>query len=294
MKEKIFDNDFFHKLNSVNLLLNMRLSQGAQGARKSHAKGASVEFSDFREYMPGDDFRRIDWNAYGRFNKFFIKVFMEEREGIFNFFLDKSKSMDFGQANKGHTALRILGALSYIVLNNLDRVYINTLDNGGIEVLKASSGKQAFQRILKELSSIDFHGETNLKASILKRDIKAKGVSIIISDFFTKNLLDDIEECIKYLAFKKQQIILVQILAKEEINPVEIGELTLVDSETRKNVRMTITPKVLKSYEKALKEYKYKLEEIARKYGAKFIGVSSEDSIEEIIFKNFISKQVLY
>ena len=61
MEERIFNEDFFKKLNKINLNINLRLSNGAQGGRKSKAKGASVEFSDFREYMPGDDFRRVDW-----------------------------------------------------------------------------------------------------------------------------------------------------------------------------------------------------------------------------------------
>ena len=144
MAEKIFNEDFFSKLNQINLSINLKLSSGTQG-RKSKAKGVSVEFSDYREYMPGDDFRRIDWNAYGRFDKFFIKVFMEEREGIFNFFLDKSKSMDYGKENKKNMALKIVAALSYVALNNLDRVNINLMDSGNIQVLKEGSGSRAFQ-----------------------------------------------------------------------------------------------------------------------------------------------------
>ena len=70
------------------------------GGRKSRAKGSSVEFSDFREYMYGDDIRRIDWNAYGRMDRFFVKLFMEEKEGVFRIFVDGSKSMDFGPLNK--------------------------------------------------------------------------------------------------------------------------------------------------------------------------------------------------
>ena len=159
MNDKIFDKDFFNKLNNINLNVKLRLSQGAQGGRKSHAKGVSVEFSDFREYTPGDDFRRIDWNAYGRFDKLFIKLFMEEREAIFNIFLDCSKSMDYGQANKSHMALKVAASLSYVVLNNFDRVYVNLLGDGGIESTKGASGKLTFQRLLKELSSTEFSGD---------------------------------------------------------------------------------------------------------------------------------------
>ena len=110
-----------------------------------------LSFQIIENMQPGDDFRRIDWNAYGRFDKFFVKVFMEEREGVFNFFIDKSKSMDYGEVNKKDTALKVVGALSYIALNNLDRVNINTMENGTVKSLKSATGNKGFQRILKEL-----------------------------------------------------------------------------------------------------------------------------------------------
>lgn len=72
MSEILFDKEFFQKLNTLKMSLDMRLSQGMSGIRKSSAKGSSVEFSDFREYMLGDDIRRIDWNAYGRTDKLYI------------------------------------------------------------------------------------------------------------------------------------------------------------------------------------------------------------------------------
>ena len=116
MESAIFDNAFFKKLNTLKMSLNMQLSQGMSGVRKSSAKGSSVEFSDFREYMLGDDIRRIDWNAYGRTDKLYIKQFMEEKEGIFRIFIDTSRSMCFGEASKSTMALQTAGELSYICL----------------------------------------------------------------------------------------------------------------------------------------------------------------------------------
>ena len=71
MKEKVFDGNFYRKLESISLKARMSMTEGAAGGRKSKVKGSSVELSDFREYVPGDDYRRIDWNAYGRFEKLF-------------------------------------------------------------------------------------------------------------------------------------------------------------------------------------------------------------------------------
>ncbi|MBU3102701.1 DUF58 domain-containing protein [Clostridium gasigenes] len=294
MSVKIFNEDFFKKLNKINMHINFKLSSGTQGGRKSKAKGVSVEFSDYREYAAGDDFRRIDWNAYGRFDKFFIKVFMEEREGVFNFFIDKSKSMDYGEVNKKDTALKVVGSLSYIALNNLDRVNINTMENGTVKSLKSATGNKGFQRILKELESMEFDGSTDLSQSIKKRNLNSRGISIVVSDFLNNNGLETLEEGLKYLAFKKQEIILVQILAEEEINPQFNNEITFIDSETNENLKMSLTPSIIKDYKNSLKKYNKEIESLVKKYGGKLISVSSSKSIEEIILNDFSKKRVLY
>lgn len=294
MSERLFNEDFFKKLNEINMHINFKLSSGTQGGRKSKAKGVSVEFSDYREYAHGDDFRRIDWNAYGRFDKFFVKVFMEEREGVFNFFIDKSKSMDYGVVNKKDTALKVIAALSYIALNNLDRVNISTMDSGNIESIKSAAGNKAFQRILRELEKLEFKGSTDLTKSIKKRPLSPRGVSVVISDFLNNEGLRDLEEALKYLAFKKQEIILVQVLADEEINPDFNNEITFIDSETNENVKMSLTPNIIREYKATLKVYKKSLEDLVRKYGGKFISVSSSMEIEEIILGEFSKKRVLY
>jgi len=294
MEERIFNEDFFKKLNKINLNINLRLSNGAQGGRKSKAKGASVEFSDFREYAPGDDFRRVDWNAYGRLDKLYIKVFMEEREGVFNFFLDKSKSMDFGENNKKNKALQIIGALSYIALNNLDRVYVNVAEESNLSLLRGGTGKKGFQMILKELENVEFNGATKLSEAIKKGKINNKGVSIIVSDFFNNEGLDSIEQGLKYLAYKKQQIVLVQVLAEEEENPSIEEEVTLIDSETGERVKLNLNYKLIEAYKNALKDFNTKLGNLATKYGGTLISVNTNKSLEEIILNDFGRKRVIY
>ena len=293
MKENIFDKDFFTKLNKINMALNFRLSNGTQGGRKSKAKGVSVEFSDFREYAPGDDFRRIDWNAYGRLDKLFVKVFMEEREGVFNFFLDKSKSMDQGDDNKGEMALKIVAALGYITINNLDRIVVSGLEDGNIVDLGSGTGKRTFQKLLRDLNNIEFNGATNLGESIRKRKITGRGVSIVVSDFLNNGGLENLEEGLKYLAFKKQQIILIQVLSKEDMEPTIDEEVTLIDSETREEVKITLNYKVIEEYKKTLKNYNENLKNIAKKYGAKVIFVRTDESLEKVILDKFTRNNVV-
>ncbi len=156
--------------------------------------------------------------------------------------------MDYGNENKKDTALKVVAALSYIVLNNLDRVNINTMDSGDIQSIKSAAGNKAFQRILRELENIEFDGKTDLTSSIKKRPLTPRGVSIVVSDFLNNEGLKDLEDALKYLAFKKQDIILVQILSNEEINPEFNNEITFIDSETSENVKMSLTPSLIKEY----------------------------------------------
>lgn len=289
----IFDKEFFNTLNNISIRLNIKLSKGAQGGRKSKVRGTSVEFSDFREYVHGDDFRRVDWNTYGRFEKLFIKLFMEEREGNFSIFIDSSKSMDFGKFNKGDLALKIVAALSYLGINNLDRVRIGILKEEGAEILKASRGKESFLKIIKGLEDLEFSGRTNLKKSVKKSNFTSKGMTIIISDFLIPNGEKDIENIVKYLTYKKQQVVFIQILCEEEMNPEVVGTKNIIDVETKEEVKVSITPKIIKLYQEKIKEQEDMIRTITRKYGGIFIKINSEEDIEKIILKDFFNHKLL-
>lgn len=324
MEEMIFDEAFIEQLERVQMGIALRLHEGLQGGRRSSAKGSSLEFSDFREYEPGDDFRRIDWTAYGRLDKLFIKVFMEEKEAVFNLFLDQSKSMAFGNPTKGKKSLQIVAALSYIVMKHQDKVNIRLLgdnisrdeqseanqklkhreetehqlseqENGNILRRKITprAGKQGFHELLSKLQTVQFNGRTDIGEQILKEPIKGKGVSVIVSDFLFSQGLQTLEKSLAYLSYKKQQVILIQVLCKEERDPEETGDFELVDSETNKSVRVTLNPKWLEAYKERFKAYQVTLQNLAQKYGAKFITVSAEESIEEIILKDFYHQQII-
>ncbi len=284
MEQTVFDKGFFDKLNTLKMSLNMRLSQGMSGIRKSSAKGSSVEFSDFREYMLGDDIRRIDWNAYGRTDKLYIKQFMEEKEGIFQIFIDTSRSMCFGEHPKSTMALQIAGALSYIVLNNLDRIYINEMKENSVTKGKGVTGAAAFSHVLNDLNRISFDGRTTLNKTILSRSVQVGGVSIIISDFLDEN---GIEEALKYLAYRKQTIVLIQVLAREEIEVNYEGTLNMLDMETNERVKITMSNATIKKYKEQLEGMQTNLQNLARKYGARYVSICSDENLVNAMLHGF-------
>lgn len=284
MESAVFDKGFFDKLNTLKMSMNMRLDQGMSGIRKSSAKGSSVEFSDFREYMLGDDIRRIDWNAYGRTDKLYIKQFMEEKEGVFQIFIDTSKSMEFGECPKSTMALQVAGALSYIILNNLDRVYINEMKENSITQGKGVTGASAFSHVLQDLNRITFDGGTTLNKTILSRPVRTGGASIIISDFLDEN---GIEEAMKYLAYKKQTVVLIQILSKEETQIDYEGTVNILDMEKAQRVKITMSNATIARYKEALEKMQDNLQNLAHKYGAHYIFMQSDESLTTAMLHGF-------
>lgn len=288
--ERIFDAEFLKKLDSIVINVRMMMNTGSGGNRKSRSKGSSVEFSDFREYSMGDDFRRIDWNAYGRFDKLFVKLFMEEREAMVNIFVDCSRSMFFGEPKKSLTAQKLSGILAYLALNNLDRVCLNSLSGTVIQQSAAMNGRSMFQRCADFLENLNFEGTTDLGAAIRRKEFKGRGVSVIFSDFFTSG---GIEDAVKYLLYKKQEVILVHILAPEELDPTLEGQIRLLDSETGEARDIAVTPALLKQYDKELNAFINNIREFCSRVGATYIQVSSDEPAEKIVFEEFTKTGII-
>lgn len=278
--EKIFNSEFYSKLHTLRMSIAISMASGMSGGRKSNAKGNSVEFSDFREYRLGDDIRRIDWNAYGRFDRLFIKLFMEEKEGLFQVFLDASKSMDFGEKNKAVCAARIAGALSYVVLENSDRLFLNICKEGKVLAYNGMTGMQSFKKVTEYLEQVTFEGQGDLLSSIKHRDIRKRGMSFLITDGYCDNM----EEILKYLKFKNQDVVLCHVLSKEERDPQFEGTVSLQDSETAGEMRMTMSASMMRTYKKSYDEFIQNTQALCKKYSVIYIPVNSEDSIDSIFF----------
>src|SRR6478752_1966709 len=124
--QPLLDPAFLHKLEQLELVSKKIFVGRMKGERKSKRRGSSVEFADHRNYSVGDDLRHIDWNIYGRLDKLFLKLFLEEEDLHFYVLLDTSKSMDFGEPTKLHFAKQVAAALAFIGLVNHDRVLVDT------------------------------------------------------------------------------------------------------------------------------------------------------------------------
>jgi len=272
---EVFNKDYIGKLESFSIYMDTILMNGYSGARKSKAKGMSLEFSDFRPYVLGDDIRRIDWNSYGRFDKLFIKLFMEEKQGSINIFIDSSASMQAGEPEKLFYAKQLAASIAYIALRNMDLVNLFAFSDEITNEKKNIQTKNLFPDLLDFLDNLPVNKESRLVNALnkIKNIPMTKGISFIISDFFSE---DGYEEAVKLLQYKKQQIVLVQILSPEEIDPTIRGNLRLVDSESGKAKDIELTQDRINNYKKALEKFKNQIQTFCTKRGQQYIFLSTD------------------
>jgi uncharacterized protein (DUF58 family) len=273
---KILDRQFLEMLKTITLHIQLSLKSGNLGNKRSKAIGSSVEFSDYREYLPGDDFRRIDWNAYARFERVFIKLFMQEQESPVTIFLDTSDSMK--DHNKRETAVKVAGTFSYVALSDYDTVSLALFNEGVQDSLMNLRGTSSFNRVISTLEDHTFKGQSDLYASVFKWQAKfRKGITIIVSDLMYDHQLDKL---IRLLSFHKQKVILCHILSQEELSPVFDENVRIIDSETKEYMDINTGIEAINLYKKKLSEYFKEIKTICSKYGVDYMLVNTAQPIE--------------
>ena len=145
--DSLLDQEFMHKLEQLALFSRKVFRGLLKGERRSKKKGVSIEFADYRDYVPGDDLRFLDWNIYGRLERLFIKLFQEEEDLNILFLLDGSRSMTFGSPSKFDYGKKVAAALGYIALANLDRVAVSVFSSQLDHLFPLSRGKQSAWRL---------------------------------------------------------------------------------------------------------------------------------------------------
>ncbi len=186
----MLDSTFYDTLSRLQLRMSHKSSLNMAGNRKSVQKGISAEFSDFREYMPGDDLRRMDWNVYARLDKLYIREYMEEKEAVVSVLVDTSASMDYGAESKAELARDLAAAVSFLALNNMDRLQLYDMKDMGRR-LSVSGGRNAFAKVLRWLERLSFSGEADMLSAVKKMQRRGPGVTVLISDFLHPDLLDE-------------------------------------------------------------------------------------------------------
>lgn len=263
------------------------------GNRKSKSFGSSPEFADYRDYADGDDVTKIDWNAYARFDKLYLKLYLDERQMHTRIYIDASRSMSYGDVGKDVQALRIAAALAYISVCEMDKVSVYAIKGGRLEpVISGMVGKEAYLSEIGKLSEIVFDGESLISDAIAPSNVGyGDGMSVIISDFLTDA---DYETAINTLADKKRDIFCIQVLSREELLPLSRGRVHFFDSEVQsKSYRKNIDRAVAKAYKEALVYATERINRAAQSRGGSYILASAEDTLGEVLFGKMANVGVL-
>src|SRR5262249_32663793 len=170
-------------------LAGKRVPSGrSAGQWRSRASGSSVEFSDYRTYAPGDEFRRIDWNAYARLERLFVRLYRAEEDLSLSVVLDASASMRWGKPAKARLAAQLAGALTFGALQSGDRVDVATCRGSAIsERLTNLRGESAAWTAWRLLEGLESDGDTDLNAALSAwaGHLRGAGMSVVITDLFS-------------------------------------------------------------------------------------------------------------
>ena len=239
---------FLSRLDTMMLAMKGRASGGAGGTRRSRQTGSSAEFSDYREYIPGDDIRRIDWNAMARFDRIFLKLFMEEQESAVTVLLDGSGSM----AGKWDAARNAAEAVSYLALTGGDRLRVIFLQETGNRMSPLLSGRQAYARLMQFLDTCIPQGAGSLTERILQAEGLRKGLCFLISDCYEE---DGIGTALDNLRYRGQECAVIQPLSAFELDPALDGAVKLTDAENGDTVDLLADREALENYRSALERF---------------------------------------
>ncbi|MBR2421091.1 MAG: DUF58 domain-containing protein [Oscillospiraceae bacterium] len=298
MKGSILNDGFFSRLETLALELRPDLAGFFGGKHLVRTYGQTVEFADYREYQLGDDIRRIDWNLYSRFEKYFLKLFTDERQMHTQVFIDCSASMGKDNPEKSEYAIAIAAALGYLSVHNMDKVSFKLIKGEKSEdPFGTIVGKRAFFNAISTLEELEFEGETDLREAVVNTPNTGSndGLTVIISDFFTDS---EWRKAVDYLCYKKRQVLLIQLVTPEEVDPSYTGRVHLVDIESEtledeRNMKLKIDRASQVAYEQAMEEIRQELSSFCTSRGADYITICTDQPVEKVLFKELLKVGIM-
>ena len=260
------------------------------GAYNSKFRGGGIEFSEVREYIPGDDVKRIDWNVSARHNSLYVKEFVEENELNIYLIVDLSASTNFGfTKSKLDLSFEVAVSLMFLALKNNDRLGLGIFTNKLEKFIPSRKGKRQLLRIIKELIEYEpKNKETDILQSLsaLKNKLKRKSVIYIISDF----LSDDYEKPLKFLKLH-HEVILINISDIKEREIPNIGFAYIEDAETGEQILVNTSSETFqKQYSELMKQKIEENQNSMKKIGIDMINLSDQESFDITINRYFRNK----
>ena len=284
----LLDPSLVASLDRLDLMSKKMLQGRMQGERRSRRRGQGMDFADFRPYAAGDDLRFVDWNIYGRLDRLFLKMFLEEEDLGLVIAIDGSASMDSGTPHKFDVARRIAMALGYVGLVNQHRVTLSLLQDGRANCLSGLRGRRRTADAASWLISQKAAGTSGFDSACraLASARLGRGMVIVISDYL---LREGYENGLRALAARGWDVFALQILSPQEMDPRagdQSPDVRLVDSENKSEVEITLTSSVVRDQKRRLESFNATLRETCLKLGVRQMTIDTAVDYQKFLLES--------
>ena len=293
MGKMVVDEATLAEIEALETVLKNNVAGMFGGNHQSKNFGSSCEFADYRDYVPGDDISKIDWNVYSRFDKLYQKLYLDERQMHTKIYIDASRSMQHGTPEKAEQAIKLAAAIAYLSVCEMDKVSVYVIKGARVEeVISGMVGKDSYLNYVNLLNEIEFEDDVSISDAILTSRIgMGDGYSVLISDFLTE---EDYERAIDKLADRKRDILCLQVLSREELNPQFRGKMHLFDSENQQNFfRKKIDRDRVNAYKAALKFVTDRIKNYCEARGGHYMLVPADTALADLFFGGLVDMGVL-
>lgn len=272
-------------LERLQLRTRRRLAGQLAGSHRSLRYGSSLDFADFREYQPGDDFRRIDHLALARFDQLLIRLYDAEDDLTIRLVVDTSASMSVD--SKLQRAAELAGALGFVALTRRDRVEVHVPGEAPLRLAGRSSIGELFGR-LEGLTATGVGSLSRTSTEVVTRQ-RGPGMTVVLSD-----LLEPVwEEALTRFPARGSELSVMHILGSSELDPPELGDVELVDIETGEEVPQTLAAGYFAEYQSRLHEWLEGVERACRRLGAGYSLVDARDPLGDVLLGGLRRSEVV-
>lgn len=277
-----FDPVLAGRLSSLTLTARGPMLGSVSGRHQSPHRGSSVEFAQYRRYQPGDDLRRLDWRAYGRSDRHYVKEFEADTNLRLVLVVDCSGSMGFG--NKIDVARRLASLLAYLAINQGDAAGLLCVNESGGELLPPRRSATQVSILFDRLDDVRCEGQTTVEESLhrLAESVRERALVVVISDLLFEPV--GLRHALEHLSFRNHDVSVFHLTDPRELSPDWDRPVRLEDMESDESL-LVDPDEILGGYEVAVREFLTQVNEVCRETSVDYHQVMTDQEIEGVLMR---------